>query len=330
MDNCMDEILRAMRKREHQYKVPNYIDSPLPPTLKGRKVVDEKCRRQMCEWSYQITAHCGFGKETASIAMNLLDRFLAATPWALTDMSAFQLASITALYTSIKIHESQAIAVESMVMLSRNVYTEEQIEAMERMMLETTKWLVNPPTATAFGWRMAKMFSAMDEKRFPFETLLDLINVQLEAAVKHFSVCTMAQSLLAVGAVMNALESLGMTCPIEQRQTLGNLCNVLEITDTGMEYMDAVRNQLYENMSGVVTPTKIAAAPAAAAVSDDEFDHSEDGCSSIAPMHDEDSTAIDIRPTSPNSVSAVHAASHQHKLQRRHPSQVLPAGVCRQ
>ena len=302
-----------MRRREHDYRVHNYIESPLPANTKGQKLVDIQSRRQMCEWSYQIIDHCGFDKETVSIAMNLLDRFLASSPWALTDMSAFQLASISALYTTIKIHEAQAIAVESMVVLSRDVYTEQQIEGMERLMLEATKWLLNPPTATAFGWRLAKIFSTMDPVRFPFDALLDRINRQLEAAVKHFLLCTMSQSLLAIGALMNALESFGMTSEIEQRQTLGNLCAALEMNDVGMEYMNIVRAHLFEYLSGTT------ASPMAPVVSDDEYDP--DGASTATAMEEDSSL---VHPTSPSSVSAVHATSSQYNKIDRHYSRQRP------
>jgi hypothetical protein len=310
IDDCVHEI-RSMRRREPDYKVRDYFDCTLLPSTQAQRVVDENCRFQMCEWCYQIIDHCGFDKETASIAMNILDRFLECTPWALMDMSAFQLAAITALYTSIKIHESQAIAVESMVVLSRDAYTEEQIEAMERMMLEATKWLLNPPTATAFGWRMARMISSMDEMRFPFATLLELANVQLEAAVRDFGVGTMTQSLVAIGAIMNGLESLGMTSEIEQQQTLSNLCSVLEITDTGMDYMNAVRNRLYENLSGS-TPS-----PSATYMAESTIAYDSDTSLGKA---DQDSTVN--RPISPNSVSAIPTTQPHHE--HKHSPQLLP------
>ncbi|KAL3905683.1 MAG: hypothetical protein SGARI_004342 [Bacillariaceae sp.] len=136
--------------------------------------------------------------------------------------------------------------------------------------------------------------------------------VQLDAAVNDYDFSTLSPSLVAVAAAMNALESLGMTSEIEQRQTLSNLCTAVDITDCGMAYLNKVRTQLYHILSETdSTPTQSASFASVEADSYDSDVASED-------VIVQNSTLA--RPTSPNSVSAPPGSqfgkkhSHSHRL----------------
>jgi hypothetical protein len=255
-ETLMDSLL-AMRNMESRYAICDYM-SKVTEIMPNENKVDTECRLKMCEWSYAIVEHCHFHKETAAISTILLDMFLERVPWALTDKSAFQLAAITSLYTSIKIHETQSLAAETMSILSRDVFTVEQIEAMERMMLSANHYLLNPPTMLSFAYRLAKWVSTVD-KRYPFETLLELTNMQLEAALFDYAFISVEQSVIAVAAVHNAMEGMAVAPEHEQAELLGNVCSVLQISiPSSVHWEDSpedclvrqVQIRLYEGLIG--------------------------------------------------------------------------------
>ena len=65
----------------------------------------------MAKWCCEIADFCKYKRETVAIAMNCLDRFMS-TPVGhqiLLDRNAYQLASMTALYSAVKIHEQEAM-----------------------------------------------------------------------------------------------------------------------------------------------------------------------------------------------------------------------------
>jgi hypothetical protein len=180
--------------------------------------VDVECRSKMCEWCIQIVDHCHFSRETVAIAMNFLDRFLEARPSTLQDRSAFQLAAITSLYTCVKVHERQAIAVETMASISRNVYPASHIEAMERVMHHATKWLVHPPSSFSFCHSFCEWIVAADpnpnpDRRYDLQTLLDLTKLQLESTLQDYEMSMVPSSSVAFAAVMNAVEGMALSSP---------------------------------------------------------------------------------------------------------------------
>jgi hypothetical protein len=269
-----------MRQRENDYLTGDYLHQT--SFLSCAEPVDADCRSKMCQWCIEIVDHCQFNRETVAIATNFLDRFLEASPWALMDRSAFQLAAITSLYTSVKIHEPQAIAVETMANLSRNVYSADQIEAMERVMLKANKWLIHSPTVFAFSHYFCELIAGTDP-RYDFETLLDLTKLQLESALQDYELSLILPSSVAFGAVMNAIEGMALSSPQSLREMESFLASATKI-DSESSRMQDIQIRLYEGLLGVssLPPKGIG------------------GCGSRSPA---------VRPASPRSVSAVRAVA---------------------
>ena len=110
-------------------------------------------RRRMMIFYYELVEKVGSSRETVEIAVSFLDRFLAAPvvgPQALSNKRLFQLMATTCIYTAVKIHEAQAIAPSLLADLSQGVFSAQDIEEMESMLLQTLQWQLNPPTSAAF------------------------------------------------------------------------------------------------------------------------------------------------------------------------------------
>ena len=109
--------------------------------------VDESCREKMCEWSYRICDHFNTSREIVAIAFSYLDRFNDVTR---CDRTAFKLASMTCLYIATKVFHNKQLSVSTLVELSRNEFTAQHIIQMERIILATLDYKMNPPTAQIF------------------------------------------------------------------------------------------------------------------------------------------------------------------------------------
>jgi hypothetical protein len=249
VDSCNEktislvEAVEKMRERESDYIVSDYLHNPSLLTLQDP--VDITCRSQMIEWIVNIVDHCNCNRSTASIAVNFMDRFLMATEWALADRSAFQLVSITCLYTAIKIHEPTVLSADSISSLTRNVYRTDKIESMERMILDANKWLMNPSTSFTFGAYLCELVALMDP-RHKLSTLQYLTTLQIESTMQDYELGLLPASTVALAAVINAVDSTEVASPDDQQLIKNRLQSLLR-TDSSLRLED-IQIRLYEGI----------------------------------------------------------------------------------
>ena len=161
----------------------------------------------------KVVDRCSFARDTASIAMNMLDRFLN-TPQgsdALGNRNLFQLASMTCLYTAIKVHESEALQPKTIVQLSRGMFTVKEIEDMELKVLFALHWRTSPPTAWAFVQHF--LAAAPHESEEQHQQLLKLAKLQTELTIVDYGYVTKNASSIAYAALANAVCILGIAKP---------------------------------------------------------------------------------------------------------------------
>jgi hypothetical protein len=219
MDDCL-ETIAAMRHQETTgYATSDWLQleqhEPQMSASNGPlhcEAVDVDCRNTVAAWGLQVADYCQFGGETVEIAMSCVDRFLASAEGttARNDRNVFQLASMTALYTAIKIHEPNAMDPKSVARLSRGVFSPEEIEKMEIKLLHALKWRVNPPTTLSFA---RKLLSLIPEQVLDGDlrgAVFDLTRCQTEFAIGNYQLVPVPASTVAYSALMNSLESLGL------------------------------------------------------------------------------------------------------------------------
>eukprot|EP00542_Grammatophora_oceanica_P009416 CAMPEP_0194026086 /NCGR_PEP_ID=MMETSP0009_2-20130614/393_1 /TAXON_ID=210454 /ORGANISM="Grammatophora oceanica, Strain CCMP 410" /LENGTH=282 /DNA_ID=CAMNT_0038664593 /DNA_START=78 /DNA_END=926 /DNA_ORIENTATION=- len=192
--------VEAMRRQEQEtYHCEDYLyTSSRGAPSRGPLAADVECRTKMAEWCYQVVDFCRFNRETVGIAMDMLDRYLMASPAAIEDRKIFQLAAMTCLYTAVKVHEPEAMEPKTISGLSRGAYTVEQVEEMERQILVAIKWRVNPPTALSF----VHHFLALTQ--VDASELMDMAKFQTELAVSEYALAGIPKSTIALCALANA------------------------------------------------------------------------------------------------------------------------------
>lgn len=122
--------------------------------------VDASCREKMVEWSYRVCDHFSVSREIVAFAFSFLDRFVDRCS---CDRTAFKLASMTSLYIATKMLNIKQISIATLAELSRGEFEIEHLAQMERIIIHTLDYRLNPPTVQAFLTQLRAMFPTMEE-----------------------------------------------------------------------------------------------------------------------------------------------------------------------
>uniref|UniRef100_A0A7S1UN00 Cyclin N-terminal domain-containing protein n=1 Tax=Grammatophora oceanica TaxID=210454 RepID=A0A7S1UN00_9STRA len=202
----------------------------------------DEWRRKITEWSYRVVDHFRIDREVVLVAMNYFDRFLAlhSTSSAnhtcqcpacqrAVDSRTFQLAAMTCLYLAIKLHaeslentdgrtfRGRKIKISSFVDLSRGQFTAEDLASMERIILATLQWKVNPPTSSLLVTYLLRLMPS--QVAYPTSLHYDLVLHVLKELARYLSelsVCTTNLSIsylpseVAYAAIMVSMDLLNL------------------------------------------------------------------------------------------------------------------------
>jgi len=192
-------------------------------------------RMKLVDWCYDIVDHCKLSRETVASAMEMTDRFLGmpsnsvhtarVSDEALVDPSKFQLLTIAALYTSIKINEKVAISSDLFAEMCSHVYTVEEIENMERTLLIGLSWRCHTPTAHQVGMLIfSLLLPYVDMPEVTWGFLIDEMRYLTELAVRDCYFSTQRASTIALAAIFNVIND---TSTKERIELLGAYLNVM-------------------------------------------------------------------------------------------------------
>jgi hypothetical protein len=192
-------------------------------------------RKKLVDWCYGIVDHCKLSRETVASAMEMTDRFLGmpstsadaarVSDEALVDPSKFQLLTIAALYTSIKINEMVAISSDLFAEMCSHVYTVEEIEDMERTLLIGLSWRCHAPTAHQVGMSILSLpLPYVDIPEVTWGFLIDEVNYLTELAVRDYYFSTQRASTVALAAIFNVINDVSTK---ERKDMLGSFLSVM-------------------------------------------------------------------------------------------------------
>mmetsp|Transcript_2136 Transcript_2136/g.3506 ORF Transcript_2136/g.3506 Transcript_2136/m.3506 type:complete len:334 (-) Transcript_2136:62-1063(-) len=247
------DSLSAMIKREcTSYSCYDGYLNPSDPTM-----ITADDRKQLVDWCYGLVDHCKFSRETVASAMEMVDRFLSipsnstdaaqVCDEALRDPSQFQLLTIAALYSSIKVHEQVALSSELFSEICSRIYTAEEIEAMELTLLSGLSWRCHAPTAHQVGLSiLSLLLPYVDIPEVTWGFLMDEIKYLTELAVQDYYFSTQRASTTALAAILNVISDSSTK---ERREVLGVYLDLGVITECfdfeGSEQITAARRRLH-------------------------------------------------------------------------------------
>ena len=244
--------IEAMRNQEEQcYCASDYLVLPSDQArgkrrLGGDKRVNDDCRYRMAQWCYQVVDFCKFNRDTVAIAMNYLDRYMSTEQGAeaLKSRSVFQLTAMTCLYTAIKTHEPEAMEPKVISGLSRNVYSPQQVEDMERKVITALQWRMNPPTALPFIHAFMTFLpeEALDESQR--KATIELAIYQTELAVEDYAYVGIKASTIAFAALTNALQTMDSMVRYDFLKKVSSVSKI----DTASQLFVLVQEELWSSI----------------------------------------------------------------------------------
>ena len=201
------ESLAAMLEKEHNdcRKGKGYLD-PLEPTI-----ITASDRMAIIDWNYGVVDALDICREVVAVAMDMVDRYLSEpsncfTDQALHDQNKFQLLSVTALYVAIKVHEQVPLSSNVFAEISQGLYTIEDIEDMELILLSGISWRCNAPIASQVGSSILNLILPLAKcSNETKEFLLDEMTYLSELAVRDYYLSMQRSSTVALAAIFNAI-----------------------------------------------------------------------------------------------------------------------------
>jgi hypothetical protein len=246
MEDTVEHLKILLRQEELVYRPCKDYLSPLRAVADPSDAVSEGWRRKLCEWCYEVVDHFCFDREAVSIALNFLDRSVAErSESAPITRREFQLLAVTSLYMALKIHGQtensegprRKLRIDAFVDLSRGVFQVDVIEAMERTILDSLSFRVNPPTCVRFVASYLSLFPKWTDVAYenPHSNVIGGI-YDVARYLSELSVCvssfafTCNSSVIAYASILCAFEALqtSMPPPYQSRVIFQN--NMVEAT----------------------------------------------------------------------------------------------------
>lgn len=224
----------AMKEQESTYYRPGDYIKPITSSRQNDTIVDAECRAKMADWCYQVCDFCKFSRQTVAIGMKYLDRFMStdhpAAAQALRSKKLYQLAAMTCLYIAIKMFEPVAFDSSLLSEISHGCYDEEDIERMERNILQGLSWRMNGPTVHDFVHHLIMLLPETHiEDDSIGSVLLDFSRFQAEIAVFDYDLSLEKPSLVALASILNSAEGISKKLfPAYSRHEF--IQNILELT----------------------------------------------------------------------------------------------------
>lgn len=261
------ERLAVMRRQEESiYCCSDYFDQ-LSSTAENHNGdsngIDPLCRFKMAQWSFQVIDFIQFSRETVSISMNYLDRFLCSgSPRAVQVLNCrreYQLASMTALFMAIKINEPIMIDMVMLTELSKGIYTKEDFKQMETDILFGLNWRVSGPTAQSFVVHLLALIQQCQQQEqeqlrsttkkqvsfspTDFQQIYEASTYQIELSVGEHKLMTEKPSVVAIASLWNCIEDYHNntdvgTPSIFHRQLLDVVSSLENIQMEGQKFHD--------------------------------------------------------------------------------------------
>jgi hypothetical protein len=206
-------------------------------------------RAQIVDWCYSLIDLCQLARSNVVMAMSIADRFMSNpnrllvsqfTPYLFSpqeimyDCTMFQLLVVSVLYIAIKINEQVIFSIDNIAEVTRDIYTIEDIEAMERAILECLTWKVSAPTALEVGCTMLELMTPqmqdiIDVNNELMGSIIKDLAFQTESAVRdYYLVATERTSTIAIMALLNTIKYNEKMSKAAQQCFLNAMSNVLD------------------------------------------------------------------------------------------------------
>jgi hypothetical protein len=201
----VDRLLAMKEQETKRYIRTDYLKTAALCEV----TVDAWCRFKMVQWCYSVVDFAHFSRETVSMSMSYLDRFLGSnsprSQQVIQDRKVYQLAAMTCLYLAIKIFEPRMIETRLLSDLSRGCYSPEDIKKMEIDIIFDLKWHLNDPSPLSYLMNCLALIPFEHGAEINRVMILDLARYQIELSVLDYKLMTQSASNIAIAALTSSI-----------------------------------------------------------------------------------------------------------------------------
>lgn len=247
----VSSLIAAMQRQEESsaYRCHDYF--PRLSENPENFPVDTNSRVKLIEWNYSIADFCGFNREVVSFATSYIDRYLSSdsadTKQALRDTRRYQLLFMTSLLIAVKFHDPEKLDRQLLSKLSHGKYTADEFIKAEEHLLKSLNWRLSTPTSASFVRQLLSILPSCGVVPSLESTLMDFASCQTELAVQDYNLNFVKPSVLAVSAILNAMEKLDFL-NFSARHRMEYLKRIKEVShiETSSDLICKVRVKLRE------------------------------------------------------------------------------------
>lgn len=200
-----------MCQMEWSYKTEEYMraERSVSSTTSQNGLELSRWRQAMGEWAFHLLDHYGYPRETLGVCMNLFDRYmysvLGGVPSSAPLKEEFQLLFTSCLYLGLKVACCD-LSPQKMSIMCGRMFSKEQITTTEVEIIDKLQGQLRPPTGHAFLGYYAYLMPAEAGK--DWAKVVAEAQFSVEMSLLDCLLATKKQSLIALAALLNALEDL--------------------------------------------------------------------------------------------------------------------------
>ena len=162
-------------------------------------------REKVTQWCYDVVDHLNESRSVVYVAMNILDRFTSKQePGKNISDRNFELASLSALFLSVRIAGSGNLRLPQLLAMSRSSFTTKDLIGMGTRMIKTLSWNHRLVTPLEFVNAICRELPGSIEERTR-QNIVDAATYFVEISVCDVSMSTKRASHTAMAAVLNVL-----------------------------------------------------------------------------------------------------------------------------
>ena len=225
-----------LRTRERRGKQGRY---PQADTEAAR--VESFCRERMCDWCYNVCDSdvVRWDREMVAVAFSYVDAYLDGGS---CDRVHYKLVALTSLYIATKVLSKEEISLRSLAELCRGEFVVQDIQAMERSILQKLQWRMNPPTAQSFI-RYLQQLSPVDATLL--RSMQEQANFFAELSVYDRSFACKDRYFVAIACMLNVMDTMDDADLCEQDLDALRYLRVAMKVDVDWDVISSMQSRLW-------------------------------------------------------------------------------------
>ena len=192
----LTEILIGLKKDE-KINLPCYSSNIFK--YQNYSEINERHRIVVIEWLSYIVCYFSQSNETLFMSINIMDRYISKKK---ISLNIYQLVAISSYLIASKFEDTNSPLIDDLIYVSKNIYTQNDIIAMEKDILSTLNFDIFFVSSYQF-FSLFYLLSDLNNK-----ILFCLGHLILELCLLNIDIMSCEQSLLAIGALLIAKKSL--------------------------------------------------------------------------------------------------------------------------